>query len=287
LCSGISTQDWKANSALLKAGFICFDCPPSTQQTGVFFSSSFNVSSAALPFHGCSTLVHDPPFASNDSLLGTSFSTSVLQDLSNLAIAMTNADLLDIGTETPPVADTNAAVTNTAFNLQEYIDDISFPPPPPPLSPNNLPFDLEFPIDLTLPPPPYPSDEDIFFNESLPFPPPPEFSTVNVESPKNNELIFFRPNFNSSYVEGHNMFANFSQGAAAIEWYHSPSVSPIREDARANFGPTFYIVEVPINRTPTIEIYSTYRKSLEARENLMQKRCFCSPLSATFFNQMF
>jgi hypothetical protein len=37
----------------------------------------------------------------------------------------------------------------------------------------------------------------------------------------------------------------------------------------------------------TYYIYSTYRKSLEARENLMQKRCFCSPLSATFFNQMF
>ena len=33
--------------------------------------------------------------------------------------------------------------------------------------------------------------------------------------------------------------------------------------------------------------YSTYRKSLGAREYLMQKRCFCSPLSATFLIQMF
>jgi hypothetical protein len=220
LCSGISTQDWKANSSLLKTGFICSDCPPSTQQTGVFFSSSCNVSSAASSFHGFFTLVHDPPFASYDSLLTTSISTSVLQNLSNLAIAVTNADLQDIVIETPPVADPYAAVTNTVFNLQEYIDDLSFPPPPPSLSPTNLPFDLEFPIDLTLPPPPYPSDDDIFFNESLPFPPPPEFSAVNVESPKNNELILFRLKFNSNHVEGDNMCANVSQGAAAIEWYH-------------------------------------------------------------------
>ncbi len=33
--------------------------------------------------------------------------------------------------------------------------------------------------------------------------------------------------------------------------------------------------------------YSTYQKSLEAREDLMQKRCFCSPLSTTVFNQIF
>jgi hypothetical protein len=32
--------------------------------------------------------------------------------------------------------------------------------------------------------------------------------------------------------------------------------------------------------------YSTYRKSLEAREDLMQKRCFCSPLSTTVFNRI-
>jgi hypothetical protein len=33
--------------------------------------------------------------------------------------------------------------------------------------------------------------------------------------------------------------------------------------------------------------YSTFQKSLETREDLMQKRCFCSPLSTTVFNQIF
>ena len=50
------------------------------------------------------------------------------------------------------------------FNLQEYMDDLSFPPPPPPLSPTNFALDLDLDIDITLPPPPYPSTNDISIN---------------------------------------------------------------------------------------------------------------------------
>jgi hypothetical protein len=63
------------------------------------------VCSTASFFHGFSTVVYDPPFAANDSFLTTSFSTSVLQDFSNLAIGETNANLQVIVTETTPVAD--------------------------------------------------------------------------------------------------------------------------------------------------------------------------------------
>ena len=122
-----------------------------------FHSSSFNAS----VFHGFSTFVFYPLLSANDSLLITSFSTSVLPDFSNLAIGVTNANLQVIETETPPVADFNAAVSNTAFNLQEYMDDLSFPPPPPPLSPTNFALDLDLDIDITLPPPPYPSANDM------------------------------------------------------------------------------------------------------------------------------
>jgi hypothetical protein len=59
----------------------------------------------------------------NDSLLITSFSTSVLPDFSNLAIGVTNANLQVIETETPPVADFNAAVSNAIFNLQDNVTE--------------------------------------------------------------------------------------------------------------------------------------------------------------------
>ena len=85
LCSIISTQDWKENSATLKTGFLCSACSSSTQQTGVCFSFSLNAS----VFHGFSTVVFDPLRSANDSLLTTSFSTSVLHDFSNLAIGVT------------------------------------------------------------------------------------------------------------------------------------------------------------------------------------------------------
>ena len=113
LCSGISTQDWKENSAALKTGFLCSACSSSTQQTGVSFSSSLNAS----VFHGFSTVVFDPLMSANDSLLTTSFSTSVLHDFSNLAILvwLFTGNLHVIETETPPVADFNAAVSNANF----------------------------------------------------------------------------------------------------------------------------------------------------------------------------
>jgi hypothetical protein len=74
-------------------------------------------------FNGFSTVVYDPPFAANDSFLTTSFSTSVLQDFSNLAIGATNANLQVIVTETPPAADFNNAVSNTTFNLQNIVTE--------------------------------------------------------------------------------------------------------------------------------------------------------------------
>ena len=58
--------------------------------------------STASFFHGFSTVVYDPPFADNDSLLTSSFSTSVLHYFSNLAIGVTNTNLQVIETETPP-----------------------------------------------------------------------------------------------------------------------------------------------------------------------------------------
>ncbi len=90
------------------------------------------------------------------------------------------------------------------------MDDLSFPPPTPPLSPTNFSWDLELDMDLTLPPPPYPSDSDISINKSLPFPTPPEFSTVNVDSVA-NELTLFLPNFKSSSVDDTNMFNMYLQ----------------------------------------------------------------------------
>ena len=259
MCSGISTQDWKENSATLKTGFLCSACSSSTQQTGVSFLSSFDAS----VFHGFSTVVFDPLMSANDSLLTTSVSTSVLHDFSNLAIGVTYANLQiietppvadfnaavsnaifnlqDNVTETAPVADFNAAVSNTAFNLQEYIDDLSFPPPAPPLSPTNFALDLDLDIDITLPPPPYPSTNDISINNSLLFPTPPEFLDVNVDS-----VALFRPNLNSSSIDDTNMLNITPPGAAAIEWYHSPSAAPVSP----NIHPFFDVIEDPIIRTP-------------------------------------
>lgn len=60
-----------------------------------------------------------------------------------------------------------------------------------------------------------------------------------------------RPNYNSrSNVDGVDKITSVSPGAEAIEWNHSPSVSPQRGESIANFRPTFDAVEVPINRTP-------------------------------------
>ncbi len=64
-------------------------------------------------------------------------------------------------------------------------------------------------MDLTLPPPPYPSDSDISINKSLPFPTPPEFSAVNVDSGA-NELTLFLPNFNSNCVDDTHMYNNYN-----------------------------------------------------------------------------
>jgi hypothetical protein len=91
LRSGISTEDWKENSILLKAAFVCFDCIP-VPQTGGCFSHLIKSSSAASHFHGFPTLVYDVPSfnAFNDSFLKTSHSTSVFNDFSNLAIDVTN-----------------------------------------------------------------------------------------------------------------------------------------------------------------------------------------------------
>ena len=127
-----------------------------------FHSSSFNAS----VFHGFSTFVFYPLLSANDSLLITSFSTSVLPVFTNLAIGVTNANLQVIETETPPVADFNAAVSlQYCFNLQEYMDDIFFPPLPPPLSPTNFALDLDLDMDITLLPP-YPSTNNILINNS-------------------------------------------------------------------------------------------------------------------------
>jgi hypothetical protein len=91
LRSGISTEDWKENSILLKAAFVCFDCIP-VPQTGGCFSHLIKSYSAASHFHGFPTLVYDVPSfnAFNDSFLKTSHSTSVFNDFSNLAIDVTN-----------------------------------------------------------------------------------------------------------------------------------------------------------------------------------------------------
>ncbi len=64
------------------------------------------------------------------SLLTTYRLTYVFNDFSNLAIAVTNPnnDLQVSVTEAPPVADRNVAATNFAFNLQEYMDDLSSRP---------------------------------------------------------------------------------------------------------------------------------------------------------------
>jgi hypothetical protein len=101
------------------------------------------------------------------------------------------------------------------------MDDLSFPPPPPPLSQTNFALDLELDMDFSF----YPYNNNISINESLPFPTPSEFLNVNVDSVA-NDLTLFRPNLNSSSIDDTNMFNNLPPGAATIEWYHSPSVSP-------------------------------------------------------------
>lgn len=61
----------------------------------------------------------------------------------------------------------------------------------------------------------------------------------------------FRPFFNSSSnVDGANQTSIYSPGAAAIEWNHSPTVSPQRGEGIVNLRPTYDTVEVPIHKTP-------------------------------------
>jgi hypothetical protein len=102
-------------------------------------------------------------------------------------------------------------------------------------------LDLDLDIDITLPPPPYPSTNDISINNSLLFPTPPEFLDVNVDS-----VALFRPNLNSSSIDDTNMLNITPPGAAAIEWYHSPSAAPVSP----NIHPFFDVIEDPIIRTP-------------------------------------
>ena len=317
LCSGISTKEWKENSAVLKTEFICSDCSP-IQQTGQSFSlsaSSFTMSSStATGFCGFPSLVYDvPSFALPDSLLTTSFPTSVFQDFSNLAINDNpvingNVTLQENVTKAPSAADSNAAVSTNVFNLQEYIADfsarpqnqlvnkiaadindsiseavvpttscilvsgipppttlctndlltdadLSFPPPPPPLTPTNITYDLESDNDFSLPPPPSPvDDEHLFFVTNailINLAPPPEFATDNDGLPCNNELELFRPNFNSSYNCDANLSMGTFPGAQALEWPNcSPVISPVEEQGGANFPPTYDVAEVPIHRTP-------------------------------------
>jgi hypothetical protein len=251
LCSGISTKDWKENSVLLKTAFVCFDCIP-VPQTGGSFSPLVKSPSAASPFHGFPSLVYDVPSfnAFHDSFLTTSHSTSVLNDFSNLAIDVTNHinDLQVSVTEASPVA-----ANNFNFNLQEYMDDLSSRNKISTNVTNDSVSEAVMPINAVIVcpnlSPAIPTCTNGFIPDSAdisfaPRPPPgspsPEF---NILSPANSVMILFNPNLNSSTsVDG--AVAVFSPGAAAIEWHHSPTVSPPGD------RPTYDAVEVPINRTP-------------------------------------
>ncbi|KZS07454.1 Uncharacterized protein APZ42_028819 [Daphnia magna] len=122
------------------------------------------------------------------------------------------------------------AISTCTNGLFADFTEISSPSPPPSLSPNNLNSDLDLDIDLTLPPPPYPSDNEILIDESFLIPPP----EINVVSPADN----VKPLLTSSL------------SAAAIEWNHSPTVSPQRGEGIVNLRPTYDTVEVPIHKTP-------------------------------------
>ncbi len=66
----------------------------------------------------------------------------------------------------------------------------------------------------------------------------------------NGEMILLNPIcYSSSSVDG--AVAVLSSGAAAIEWNHSPTVSPQRD------RPTYDVVEVSINRTVLYENSNT------------------------------
>jgi hypothetical protein len=65
------------------------------------------------------------------------------------------------------------------------------------------------------------------------------------------------------------MFNNSPPGAAVIEWYHSPSVSPVSPNIR----PMFDVVEDPIIRTPDRSLrelkYTFHEKCSNKKTNIL------------------
>lgn len=91
-------------------------------------------------------------------------STNVTNDSVSEAVMPINAGIVCPNLSPAIPTCTNGFIPDSA--------DISFPPPPPPLSPSHLAFDLGFELDLTPPPPPYPSYNEILNDVSLLIPPP-------------------------------------------------------------------------------------------------------------------
>jgi hypothetical protein len=101
---------------------------------------------------------------------------------------------------------------------------------------------------------------------------------------KNNfrALLYLKHNFCCAYICNHmeNLKKNYSYStrppnrgkSLVVPWVISMFFFV---DVQFYF-PVYWVYNIYLQ---FLFVYSTYRKSLEARDGLMQKRCFCSPLS--------